>query len=206
MWQATRNDKGQFLLEIAEVQGGYFTAKQALKSGYSYRLQHYHKSKGHWHEVDRGVFRLANYPDSPYEDLIRWSLWGRNREDIPQAVVSHESALVVHELSDVMPGKIYLTIPPLFRKKMSPGCVIYRSIIRPEDIEKRAGFLVTKPLKTIIDVAEGNLSLEQLEKAVRDAFNKGLLNINDIARAQMSNAARGKLRIVMDSIKKNPLF
>jgi len=206
MWQATRNDRGRALLEIAEEQAGYFTAKQALKSGYSYRLQHYHKSKGHWIEVDRAIFRLANYPNSPYEDLVRCSLWGHNREAIPQAVISHESALVVHELSDVMPSKICLTIPPSFRKKAQPGCVIYRAIVRPEDVEKRGGFIVTKPLKTIIDVAEGNLGLEQLEKAVRDAFNKGLLNFNDITQARMSHAAREKLRIVIDSIKKNPLF
>ena len=32
-------------------------------------------------------------------------------DDPPQAVVSHESALAIHNLSDLLPGKVHLTVP-----------------------------------------------------------------------------------------------
>ena len=199
-------DKHQKLYNIASGQQGYFTAKQALSCGYSHRTQYYHKEKGHWIEIERGMFRLANYPASPFEDLVRWSLWSRNRDDIPQAVISHETALSVHELSDVMPGKIHLTVPPNFRKKSSVGCILHKNIIQPESIERREGFMLTTPLKTIIDVAEGGISNDYLEQALRDAFNKGILVPAQVIEAKPSPKAKDKLRIILENIKKRPIL
>ena len=199
-----QSNKKKQLLEVVSEQAGYFTAKQALKRGYSYRLQHYHKSQGQWQEVDRGVFRLADYPNSPHEDLIRWSLWSRNRQDISQAVVSHESALSVHDLSDVMPTRIHLTVPPTFRKMSPGGCILHRSILKLEEIEKHGGLFVTNPLRTILDVAEGNLSLDHLEKAVRDAIGRGFVMPDHIKNASMSRNAKEKMRIVLENVRKFP--
>ena len=36
--------------------------------------------------------------------IATWSQWSRNQKGVPQAVVSHDTALTVHELSDVMPA------------------------------------------------------------------------------------------------------
>jgi len=104
MWTNKKTEKK--LLEIAQKQGGYFTSGQALNAGYSYRLQSYHKEQKHWKEIDTGLYKLTNLPVSEYDDLIRWSLWSRDKKGNPQAVISHESALVVHELGDVMPAKV----------------------------------------------------------------------------------------------------
>lgn len=206
MWTTPTNDKEKQLVLMAANTGGYFTAKQALENGYSYRLQHYHKEKGHWEEIDRGVFRLANYPNSSYEDLIRWSLWSRNRNDIPQAVVSHDSALTVYESGDTMPGKTHFTVPPGFRKEPPGGCVVHYAIVSPNEIENRGGFFVTNPVRTIIDVAEGNMSVDYLESAVRDMFAKGLLRISDLQNAEMNAQAKEKVRMVLQNIQRNPIF
>ena len=199
------SENNRKLFEIASQQGGYFTAKQAFEAGYSYRLHNYHKHQGNWLSVDRGVFRLVEFPNSPHEDLIRWALWSRNRQDTPQAVVSYETALSIHELSDVMPGKTHITVPPKFRKQASGG-VIHKAILKPEEIEKREGFFVTTPFRTIIDVAQGNLSLEQVEKAIRDGFSRGLIKLEDFVKIEMSNEAKQKIRIALENIKNNPIF
>lgn len=192
------------LLDIASSQGGYFTAKQARKAGYSYRLQHYHKAQGYWSEIERGVFRYADYPATEHEDLIRWTLWSRNREDIPQAVVSHETALSIHELGDVMPGKVHLTVPEGFRKIPPGGCILHKEFLTPEETETRDGFSVTTPLRTLKDVTEGTLSVDYLEKAARDAIRKGLITMQDIQRQTFSKKAKEKMRIVLEEIKKHP--
>ena len=55
------------LFEVADRQAGYFTAKQALETGYGYPLQHYHRERGHWVPAGHGLFRLRRYPEGENE-------------------------------------------------------------------------------------------------------------------------------------------
>ena len=191
-----KNMKKQKLFEIASFQQGYFTAKQAIRSGFSYRMHTHYKQNGEWFEIDRGIFRLAQFPNSPDEDYVRWSLWSRDRDGQPQAVISHESALSIHDLSDVMPSKIHFTVPPGFRKKVPKGCFIHRGRISNDEKEQREGFFVTNPLRTIIDSAGSNLSIYYLEQAIQQACDRGMLQIIDIVSAEMSEKAKEKIMIV----------
>ena len=206
MWTSPEKDKEKQLVFLAANTGGYFTAKQATQAGYSYRLQHYHKERGHWDAIDRGVFRLSNYPDSPHEDLVRWSLWSRDRNDKPQAVISHETALTVHESGDTMPNQIHLMVPPGFRKTPPWGCVLHHGIVSPEETEERSGFIVTTPIRTLVDVAESDMSLDYLESAVRDMYTKGLIRLIDLQNAQMSVQAKEKIGMIIENLKKKPVF
>jgi predicted transcriptional regulator of viral defense system len=202
MWTNKKTEKK--LLEIAQKQGGYFTSGQALKAGYSYRLQSYHKEQKHWVEIERGLFRIANFIPSQFDDLIRWSLWSRDKKGNPQAVISHESALVVHELGDVLPAKVHITVPVKFRKDIPNGIIYHKGNIKPGDIEMRDDFSVTTPIRTIIDVAEENISLEQLEQIVRDGLDKGLIRPVQFQKVHMSTKARSKISTVLVNVKKNP--
>ncbi|MBI3447775.1 MAG: hypothetical protein HY049_02455 [Acidobacteria bacterium] len=179
---------------MAGSQGGYFTAAEARKAGYGYRLQHFHRTNGNWQQVARGLYRFPDHLESPHDDLIRWSLWSRDRQGRTQAVVSHETALVIHEISDVMPAKIHLTVPPGFRKRIARACVLHRGVIPDSEIEAREGFLLTKSLQTLRDVAEGDLSPEHLAAAIRDALRKGLVRMKVLLQARVSPHARERLR------------
>ena len=181
------------LYEMADSQGGYFTAAQALKAGYAYSQQHFHRQRGAWVQVGRGLFRLHDYPPGEREDLIRWSLWSRNQQGVPQAVVSHETALTVHEMSDIMPDRVHLTVPPKFRKQIPLGCVLHRATLSPSDSEQRIGFWVTTPLRTLADVAESALSQEHLDRAVYDALQRGLVRRQSLISVICSPEARGRL-------------
>lgn len=186
MQKADIQEREQRLFEIAESQGGYFTAKQALRAGYYYRLQLHHKNRGNWLHIERGIYRLRNFPNSSHEDLIRWSLWSHNRKDEPQAVFSHETALAVREIGDVMPAKIHFTVPKSFRKPVPGGCVVHRAGLPPEDVEREGGFLMTTPLRTLLDVAEeGATDPDHLLRCYSDALARGLVAIEDLrARGQ----------------------
>lgn len=195
------NTKKQKLFEIASLQQGYFTAKQAVRAGFSYRMHSHYKQSGQWLEIDRGVFRLAQFPNSTDEDYVRRSLWSRDRAGEPQAVISHDSALSIHGLSDVMPSKIHFTVPSGFRKKTPKGCVIHKGMVSADEKEQREGFFVTKPLRTIIDSAEADLSIDYLEQAVREACDKGMLQIIDIVSAEMSEKAKEKVMLILKKMK-----
>jgi predicted transcriptional regulator of viral defense system len=186
-------ENARVLYEVAAAQGGYFTAAQARQAGYAYSQQHFHVSRGTWLRVERGLFRLRDYPAGEREDLIRWSLWSRNRQGEPQAVVSHETALTVHELSDVMPDRVHLTVPPGFRKAVPPGCVLHKATLPEQESEPRGGYLVTTPARTLVDVAAGVLSQEHLDAAVREALERGLVRHSLLKAMSCSIAARRRL-------------
>ena len=178
------------LARLAQGQGGYFTAKQARSVGYEYPLLVYHVSTGGFERVDHGLYRLSNLPRSEHDDFTRLSLWSRNRDDEPQAVVSHDSALFLHELSELLPSEIHLTVPRGFRKRPPAGCVLHTAQLQDEDLEEREGFRVTTPLRTLLDAAAGGVSREQLDKAVADAVSRGL-----VRRTKLEAAGEGLDRL-----------
>lgn len=96
--QNTGPDRSR-LFDLASGQAGYFTTKQAAESGYSRALLAYHAKAGTFVRVRRGLYRLREYPPSPREHVLAaWLAVGKGN-----AVVSHESALDILELSDVIP-------------------------------------------------------------------------------------------------------
>jgi predicted transcriptional regulator of viral defense system len=186
-------DNARELYQIAAAQGGYFTAAQARQAGYAYSQQHFHVERGNWLKIERGLYRLRDFPPGEREDLVRWSLWSRDQRGTPQAVISHDTALTVHGLSDVMPAQVHLTVPPGFRKRVPPGCVLHKATLTSEEIEDRYGYWVTKPLRTLCDVATGPLSQEHLNRAVREALERGLVGRRSLETVACSPQARHRL-------------
>lgn len=194
-------DNARALYQIATAQGGYFTAAQARQAGYAYSQQHFHVERGNWLKIDRGLYRLRDFPPGEREDLIRWSLWSRDQKGHTQAVVSHDTALTVHELSDVMPAQVHLTVPPGFRKRVPAGCVLHKAVLTPEEVEAQDGFRVTTPLRTLCDVADSPLSQEHLTRGVRDALERGLLRGRYLETVICSGKARRRLEQALESAR-----
>jgi predicted transcriptional regulator of viral defense system len=165
-----RRELRRRLVAVASAQSGYFSAAQALRAGYSYQAQKQNADRGNWLKVGRGVFRLPEWPAGRREDLVRLALWSHGR-----AVVSHESALSVHELGDVNPARIHLTVPPGFRQRVPAGVVLHRAELPAADVREQEGFRVTTPLRSLLDAAAGDLDLDLLAGAIEDALEQGLL-------------------------------
>lgn len=185
----TRQDLRLGLQRLAFGQSGYFSAAQALKLGYSYQAQKYHVDHGNWLRIDRGLFRLPDWPAGACDPYVRWGLWSGGR-----GVVSHESALSVHELSDLDPRHIHLTVPPEFRMH-DDAVVTHLAELDDNDTEPRAGFRVTTPLRTIVDVAQSGTSQEHIDRAVADALEKGLASPGLLREAADAASDRAALRV-----------
>jgi predicted transcriptional regulator of viral defense system len=161
------------LFDIASEQGGYFTAEQAAEAGYSRALLSYHAKAGSFIRVRRGLYRLREYPPSPREHVLAaWLAVGKN-----DAVVSHESALEILGLSDVVPDAVHITVPRTRRNLPSIAGVKIHTSSRPldrEDKVTRDGVVMTSAARSILDAAESGSSPEQIEAAVSDALRRGL--------------------------------
>jgi predicted transcriptional regulator of viral defense system len=171
------------LFAVAESQGGYFTAKQAEEAGFDRTNHAYHVRAGNWEREHRGVFRLAHFPANERPDLIRWSLWSRDRQDHPQGVYSHQTALSIYDLSDVMPSKLHMTVPLKFRRnsKIPSGIVLHHADLPAWAMEDREGFRVTRPMRAIVDLSESReLSPELLAQAFTEARKRGLITEKEV--------------------------
>lgn len=172
------------LFEIADRQQGYFTSKQAESCGIS--RSHFHRKlhSGEWIKEQRGIYRLAHYPATNRPELVIWSLWSRDKKNRPQGVWSHETALDIHELSDIMPSKMHMTIPTGVRKIVVPKNLKLHVADLPEkDIENRQGYRVTTPLRTLLDIIkEKKISQDLIIQAIREGLERGLLSLHDVTQ------------------------
>lgn len=128
------------LYEVAEQQAGYFTTAQAKEAGFSHPQLTYYVGSGRFLRVQWGVYRLVFYPATPNEDLyIAWLGAG------PDAVISHDSALVLYDLSDALPARIHLTIPRSASRQRL-GLALHTGRLCPQEIARVAGLPVTRTI------------------------------------------------------------
>jgi predicted transcriptional regulator of viral defense system len=193
----------QKLYELAELQGGFFTTKQARAGGFADNTHPYHVKTGNWIRVHRGIYRLAQFPPPERPDLVLWYLWSRNRSEVPQGVYSHETALALHELSDSMPAKLHMTVPPEFHRfgKIPAVLRLHRANLTKKDVEEMNGVKVTRPLLTIADiVASGKLSFELQQQSIREAIDRGLVTRKQLENMNLSRRARQRMRKLLNTV------
>jgi predicted transcriptional regulator of viral defense system len=181
---ASRRDLRRRLFALAAEQGGYFTAAQAKEVGYSYQAQAHHVGAGNWLRIDRGIFRLAEWVPDLHDDLARWTLWSRGR-----GVVSHETALAVHEIGEFESPQVHLTVPAGFTSRRNDAVRLHVSDLPAADIVNRPGFRVTTPLRSLVDVTARGVDDDQLARAITEARQRGLVSIRQLrARAEAIDA------------------
>jgi len=49
-------------------------------------------------------FTLADFPTAERPDLMLGTLWSQNRQEVLEGTYSRDTALSLHELSDIMPS------------------------------------------------------------------------------------------------------
>ncbi len=164
------------LTALAATQGGYFTAAQAEGAGYRYPHLSYHLSRGNFERAGRGLYRIPTLPLSQHDDLIRLWFWSRGRDDEPQGVFSHQTALALYDLAEFIPTKIHMTVPRSFRKRPPKGCILHRAPLENTGSSELEVIRATTPLRTLEDLAgDPAMPREQFERAVRNAASRGLI-------------------------------
>jgi predicted transcriptional regulator of viral defense system len=171
------------LFEIAESQQGLFTAKQAEDVGFIRSNHAYHVKVGNWIREMRGIYRLAFFPFESQQQLVIHALWSKNRLGEVQGVFSHETALSYHDLSDVNPTRIHMSVPTHFRRNSAIPKVLklHFSDLKEKDIQQARGFLVTNPLKTIQDTIDAqSVSPEFIVQSISQGIERGLFSKKEI--------------------------
>ena len=167
------------LYELAQSQSGLFTSSQARELGYSPQLLLHHQQAGRLVRVQRGIYRLVHFPAGEHEDLVAAWLWSQRA-----GVVSHLTALALHELSDALPSHLHLTLPEAWRARrlrVPPGVRIHHAELPDGERTWLGPLPVTTPARTLNDCAREGISPELLGAATREALRRGLAFADELS-------------------------
>lgn len=176
----------QCLFDIAVSQHGHFTSAQARDCGFTWERLSDVTRRGRFNRIQRGIYRLRDYPWYPREEVVAaWLALGKDT-----AIVSHQSALDLLELSDVIPNATHITVPRTKRHIPNiPGVKIHttKKPFGPLDIVIHDGMRVTSAARTILDTAEVGTGPEQVEMAIQQALERGLTT-----KTELQEGANGR--------------
>jgi predicted transcriptional regulator of viral defense system len=131
-----------------------------------------------------------------------WYLWSQDRQEQPEGTYSHDTALSLHELSDIMPSKLHMTVPREFRRnsRIPEILVLHRAQLDPSEVQEVHGVRVTRVLRTIMDLLRsGHVDRSQLKLAVDEAIRRGL-----IARGEIDRMPHDKLQRSLRELAEQP--
>lgn len=169
---AARPDWDQ-LFETAASQQGFFTTKQAAEAGYSPQLLVHYLRSGKAVRAHRGIYRLVHFPAGEHEELVTAWLWSEHA-----GVISHQTALSLHGLSDVLAAHVHLTLPDAWRRRrfrVPAGVVLHFADVPSDDQTWFGAVPATGARRTLSDCARSGLSPDLLRQAARQALRRGLV-------------------------------
>lgn len=116
------------LREIALDQHGFVTAAQAVADGVPGTELPRLAARGRLERVAHGVYRVPQVPATAHDNWALAVLW----TGVPEACLSHETALAAWDVSDINPDRIHLTVGARRRLRRSGG---ERYVIHQRDLD-----------------------------------------------------------------------
>jgi len=164
------------LLAAAGAQHGYFTTEQAAQHGISRRALTWRAQQGSAERIAHGLYRLPHWPPDPSDELYALQALA------PFGTFSHDTALTLLGLTDIIPSTIHFTIPETSRLRSRPGVTLHRSRHgATTDRALRDGLWVSTARRALLDAAREGADPDQLVSAARDARARAMLTPDDLS-------------------------
>ena len=149
-----------------------FTLTQGLDAGLTRR----DLERGDFRKMGYNAYIAAHIPDTLVTRCKAVLL------SAPNATFSHDTALTLLGLTDIIPSTIHFTIPETSRLRSRPGVTLHRSRHGAmTDRTLRDGLWVSTARRALLDSARGGADPDQLVSAARDARERALLTPADLA-------------------------
>lgn len=193
MSDSAKKPNWDLLFETANAQEGYFTTQQAAEVGYSSQLLLKHIRAGRVARTRRGIYRLVHFPVGEHEELVIAWLWSEKT-----GVISHQTALALHGLSDILPTQEHLTLPRSWRSRrfrIPDGVVLHHADVPSEDRAWFGAVPITNPRRTLNDCAREKLLPELLRQASQQAVRRGIVTKSELSDVEEALRIFGGLGI-----------
>lgn len=173
------------LFDLATEQYGYVTADQAVELGFAKGRLPQMAERGVAERVERGLYRFPAIPRTALDQYMQAVLWPHRAH----GVISHASALALHDLCDVNPAHIDITVPAGYRVTRVPPSVyrLHHRTLRPVDVTRHEGIPVVTPRRAILDGIEAHIRRGLIEQAIETARRRG--SISRVEAAELERAS-----------------
>jgi predicted transcriptional regulator of viral defense system len=159
------------VMDVAVDNGGYVTP--ALMTPFGVPAVELRKmvSRGTLESAGHGIYRVPHLPIDHHDEFIRARLWAMGR-----GVVSHESALLLHDLCDVNPTTVHVTIPNSYQIRRSGGELhtVHHADLDEGEVTRLGAVVVTTVRRTLDDVV-GTTPAYLVRQAVETARRRGAI-------------------------------
>lgn len=168
------------LRDLAFDQHGLATTRDARRLGLDpHRLQ-VMEDRGLVERVSRGVYRFADIPAGTLDQYMEAVLW-----PLPaRGVLSHETALDLHDLCDINPSRVHVTVPAGYRttRKAPRVLELHSEDLPDEDIARHDGIPIVRPLRAIRSSIDHGTGWHHIEQAIATARRRGRITTTEARR------------------------
>ena len=160
------------LMDVAVDQYGYVTAEDAAAVGVVADRLRKMAERGTLERIAYGLYRVPAVAATGLDQYMEATLWPRGG-----GVLCHDTALDLHELCDINPAKIHVTvrkdlritraIPALYR--------LHHRDLDEREITRHEGIPIVTPARAIRDGIEAHLGAHLIKQAIMTARERGAI-------------------------------
>jgi very-short-patch-repair endonuclease len=172
------------VMRLATRQHGVVARAQLTRLGISEDQVQRRLQRGTLVRVHRGVYAVGHLALRREGGWMAAVLAGGGG-----TVLSHRSAAVLWTLLASASSLVEVTVPTRSGRRSRRGLVVHRSAIDPVDVTRRRGIPVTRPIRTLIDLAEV-LDRRSLERALDEAERLRLCSASRLRAAIVRHRGR----------------
>ncbi len=160
------------LLNHAQRQYGYLTPDDARALGIDPTQLRLMAARHTLEHLGHGLYRMPLVPVTQLDAYMEAVLWTGQR-----GVLSHETALDLHELCDVNPSAIHVTVPSGFRtRKAIPEIYrLHRFELASAEVGWYEDIPIVTPERAILGGIEQALGWQLIDQAIDTARARGLI-------------------------------
>lgn len=160
------------LIEHAQQQYGYLTPDDARELDIDPTQLRLMTARHTLEHVGHGLYRMPMVPVTQLDAYMEAVLWAGRR-----GVLSHETALDLHELCDVNPSVIHLMVPSGFRTRKAVSAIyrLHRCDLDPAEVGWHEGIPIVTPERAILGGIEQALGWHLIDQAIETARARGLI-------------------------------
>jgi predicted transcriptional regulator of viral defense system len=171
------------LRELAGEHEGLFTAQEAEHAGIARVLVVQLAHRGRVDRVAQGLYRFPSWPTTRLQEYHEATLWPRAHRDLEYALISHDSALELYNLTQLNPSVIHVTLPPKTRisRERPTWLRLHFADVGEKDRAWEQGIPIVSVPRAIEDVASRH-GADVIHRAVSEARERRLLREDELKR------------------------
>lgn len=161
------------LWDVALDQHGFVTSHDARRLGINVVELGKLAARNQLQRVSYGIYRFPQLPVTPMDSYRLATLWANGR-----GVLSHDTALALHELCDINPTKVHITVSePRYVPKRHGGelYVVHREPLSVAQISRHEGIPIVREAVAIDQGIRSGVPGYLLDQALGAARGRGAI-------------------------------